>query len=431
MRMIAGVTMTVLALLASGAQAHGQEAAGETCKPALMKDILSMMSTDQQKYSFFSQIDERSYEQLKSDMSAGISIPIVGDMLGLLTGSANYSQFTERRREFFQRIGYNQETARELRDLRVVTSPVAYQAWSRCMEAFARERQALVIFKDREDANTVHVRIRNSLPVDVKLYSDLLNGRVTGQAEGKAFRDGVKLNAAGTRPVLIQRVGAEPLKLSIRTNPPIDGLFIDSEWSTAPSGQLRGALTLAFESTHLEERGQKRGDTWITPDLHERRCRAQPCAGIWQLAHSPALTVTAAAGRKVRNPRIICDVDNRGACAWANEAANARCTVEEGGRRALCTATTGSRSHRIVAIADEYELVVDQTPPTEMPVLLFSGGQFQLRVPTHAKTAHFDYQTPEGSGGFTPGDPASPDGRFVLIGHEDTLEARYFTYRMQ
>src|SRR5215472_3920963 len=91
-----------------------EETAAETCRPALMKDILSTVSTDQQRYSYFSQIDEKTFEQLKIDASASASIPLLGDMLGIIKASANYSQFVEKRREYFQRIGYTQDINREL-----------------------------------------------------------------------------------------------------------------------------------------------------------------------------------------------------------------------------------------------------------------------------------------------------------------------------
>ncbi len=103
----------------------------------------------------------------------------------------------------------------------------------------------------------------------------------------------------------------------------------------------------------------------------------------------------------------MCGVDNQGACGWSN---GFRCTVEEGGGRASCSTTTGSRSHRIVVIADEYEVVIDQQPPTEVQVLLFAGGHFQLRVPTNAKAAHFDYQTRDARAGLRRATRCRPTG---------------------
>lgn len=410
--------------------AAAQDSAAETCRPALMKDIVTIMSSDQQKYSYFSQIDEKVYQQLKIDASAGVSIPLLGDMLDVLKASADYSQFSEKRREYFQRIGYTQDTARETKDIRIVTSPIAYTAWSQCVLALASSKKSLTIFKSQEDKDTVHVIIRNSSPVSVKLTSDLLGGSVSGQAEGKAFKNGTKLGAAGEKPVLIRRSGASALKLSIESTPPFEGLFVASEWGNPPAPALAGSLTTNFEESRVEERGTKRSDPKDTPELHEVRCRYQPCSGVWQLAHD-SISLTATAGRKLKNPRIVCHQDNRRACSWANEPGNARCVLGQNDTVAQCSYTTGSRKHSIALLADEYEIVTNPAPSKQEAVLLFSGGDFLLRVPTRAKSAHFDYKTATGTSGFTPGDASSPDGKIVLLGHEDKPDASYFTYRFQ
>jgi hypothetical protein len=418
------------ALASSGAA--GQTSAAETCQAALMKDVLSYMSTDQQKYSYFAQIDERTFDQLKIDANAevGVPIPLLGDMVDVIKASASYSQFVQKRREYFQRVGYTQDVNREVRDVRVVTSPVAYAAWSQCIQVFAANSHSVAIWKDQEDAATVHVQIRNNTPVRLRLVSILLNGSVPGVLAGKAFADQTVLNAGGTRSLLIQRGGSGPLKLSIETNPQFPGLFVESEWG-APPPRLSATLELTYQTTSLEDRGERRGDTWPTPELHEVPCRNDPCTGDrkWQLA-TGTLHVHASAGRRLRNPRLQCDVDNRGACAWGNDQANARCYVEQGETHALCTTTTGSRAHRDVIIADEYEIVSHAQPAPPQPVLLFSGSQFTLRVPANAASAVVRYQTPAGVGTMKVGEQASSDGVLVFIGRTDAADAAYFTYRL-
>lgn len=416
------------------AESAAPESPGEACRPALFKDVLSYISNDQQRFSYFSQIEEKTFERMKAETSAHAAIPLIrlGDMVDILKASANYKQFSEKRREYFQRVGYTQDNAREVRDLQIVTSPVEYRAWARCMEAFAKDRQTVVIYKNQEDSKAVHVVIRNGTPVTVKLWSDLLNARVSSQDKGKAFKDGTHLEAGGSLPILLQRNGMEALKLSIRTDPAFSGLFIESEWGSVQKSKLKGTLQIAFGSSRIEDRGQKRGDTWDTPDLHDKKCGQAPCTrdSKWQMANG-TLRIIAAQGRKLRNPRVICDADNQGACAWANEAATAKCTVEEGGNRASCAVTTGSRSHRIVIVADEYEIIVENNSRiVEQPVLLFEGSQFTLRVPNKAKGAILEYQTPSGSGALKPGEQSSFEGRIVLLGRSDAPEASYFTYRV-
>ena len=418
-----------MAFLATVPALLAEDTAAETCRPALMKDISSTMSTDQQHYSYISQIDEKTFQQLKTDAGASLSIPILDD---LVKASASYSQFVEKRREYFQRIGYTNDSNRETRDVQIVTSPLAYTSWSQCVLAFAADKRTVVIYKDQEDNATVHVVLKNGAPVPVKLYSDLVNGRVTDQTPGKAFKDGTLLRPGGTLAVLVQREGSDPLKLSINTNPQFAGLLVDSQWGSPPSNSYTGSLKMTFQASHEEDRGQKRGDTWQTPELGNQHCGHDPCTndhGHWQLAYG-TLWVTAGSGRRLRNPHVVCDVDNQGSCGWANEAANARCIVEEGGGRASCTVTTGSRSHRIVILANEYEIVLNPAPSTEQPFVMFRGSQFSLRVPTNAKSEVFEYRNPEGSGSLRPGDQYSSDGRIVLLGHVDQPDAFYYTYRL-
>jgi hypothetical protein len=296
----------------------GQEvqSIGEACRPALMKDVLQYVSTNQQRYSYFAQIDEKTFHQLRIDAEAGASVPIplIGEMVEMIRASASYTQFVEKRREYLQRVGYSSDSAREVRDLRIVTSPVAYSSWTKCIESLAAERRTLAVWKVQEDESTVQVRIVNRTPVTVRLTTqDLLNATVSGQQQGKVFKDRTPLGPNGTMGVLLQRAGRGGLRLSINSDPPFDNLFVESEWAQAPTRRLSGQLRLTLASSRVEERGPKRGQSWTSPNLHNKKCEREPCSsdGKWQLSKN-TITVAADGGLYLKNPRSECDDNPEG-----------------------------------------------------------------------------------------------------------------------
>jgi hypothetical protein len=312
----------------------------------------------------------------------------------------------------------------------VVTSPIAYVAWSKCIEALTRNTQTVAAWKDQEDSTTVHVQIRNGTLTDMSLSTaDLINGRVQGQRAGKAFKDGTVIHAGGTLEILIRRAGSGVLKLAVRSRPQYSIPVIVSQWGMVPRSNMSGVLRLTFETSELEDRGDKRGGIWDTPDLHNQDCHQQPCMGRYQGATS-VLWVTADPKYQLRNVRLKCDIDNQGACGWANDEATARCAVAQGGTQASCAVTTGSRNHRDVIIANQYELVSKASPAAAQPILLYGGSQFELVVPTNALSAIFEYRTANGSGSLRPGDAASPDGTVALVGHADAGDATHYMYRV-
>ena len=162
----------------------------DVCQPALMKDLSIQIETDRQRYSYFAEIDKRTFEAFKLDVSTGASIPLGGDFLVIFEASADYSQFSLKRSQYFKKEGYSESLDRQRRDIRRVTSPIAYKKWAECVSTLAAKQRTIAIWKKHEDENVVAVVIRNYQPVTVKLTSSLLNASVRGQETGKAFRDG-------------------------------------------------------------------------------------------------------------------------------------------------------------------------------------------------------------------------------------------------
>ena len=378
----------LLVTLLPGASALAQkESRVDICGHALKKDVLTTISTDQQRYSYFSQIDQITFKELKVLADAEASIPLLGDMVNILAASASYSQFEQKRTEFFSKVGYSRNLDRELRDLRVVTAPIAYRYWDECVRNLSSSRGRVEMWTGQEDAETVLVRIRNGLPVGVKLYSDLFNGSVQGEAPGRAFEDGKELGAGEEIPVLLHRLpDAGTMKLSVQTDPGVRGLFVESDWSSAPENVFTGTLALTFGWRERQDRGEVVGrDPWRTRNLHDVDCEHSPCSsdGKFQMARN-TVWVNAQTGYRLENPRATC---TESGCSWSRAAGSRSCWVVEGGGRAGCLAVEGSRRHYINVKADQYEIVVvDQTDPPK-PILLFEQGQFVLEVPAVATGA--------------------------------------------
>jgi len=408
-----------------------QQSIRDTCAPALDKDIRSHLSTDQQYYAYISQISESTFEQLKRDASAGVNIPIPG-LSDLLNASAQYNEFQEKRRQFFQSIGYVADSAREQRDLEITTSAIAYVAWSECVKTEAARAKVLYVYKDQEDEQTLHVVVVNNTPVLIKLTSDLWNGTVTGAPRGAAFSPGTKLRGGGTIGILIHRtVNDQPLRLALNSIPPFDAPVIESQYG-ALTGMVKGDLKTTYQASHQEDRGIRYSAPYHTPNLHNQDCNNDPCTGDrkWQLAYGQTLTIDTSGKRFLRNPSVYCYQDNLGSCGWANESQNARCVVDSSGQHASCNYVTGSRDHYVAMHAQEYEIVENPSPEKDDPYIVFRGGELNLRVPHDALTALFSYSIDNQNGNFKPGAQASIDGRFALINQSRESDADYYSYRV-
>jgi hypothetical protein len=426
-----GFTVVMLGITT---EAPAQESMGEACRPALMKDYTSTIRSDQQKISWFLSIDESTYEKIKHEagFKVGLPIPVVGDIIGMVDASANYADFAEKRTEYLKKEGYVSDSFREERDLRIVTSPVAYSAWSKCIEAFARQSKAVTLYKDQEDAQTVRVMILNGTPAQIRVTSELINGSVSGQRAGKAFRDGKKIDGGGAFPVLIRRnAGDGKLKLSISALPMWDIPPVESEWSSTPKEQLRGTLKVKLPDPKPQDRGNNLGETKTWPDMHNEKCKGRPvCSndGKW-LATEQTLNVG------VAKPEYLLEAVwyecVNGACEW-NAGQRKECRIADGRKTGSCTIVAGSAAttYRIWGKQIEYDKTVLDAPP--VPILLFGKNQqFTLTVPKKATSAVFEYSNDAGTGALTPGDATSGDGRIVLVSNGDGNESSIYTYRHQ
>lgn len=190
--------LTLSGILAT--QLASQQNDPSVCNVALAKDRVEILRTIHQRYAYLNRIDAETYEQLKKDIEAGLTIPMVDVFI---KPSASYSDFVERREKFFQEINYTADLAHEEQLLQLVTEPVAYTAWAACMHQFARQHVGFHAWKTMERPEGIVADYYWNAPVGAKsarAVSEITGGTVRDAPKGMAFPRGKRFepNEEGT-----------------------------------------------------------------------------------------------------------------------------------------------------------------------------------------------------------------------------------------
>lgn len=428
----------------SGAQAPAS--IGETCAPVLRQDQRQTLTSEYRQWAYFLSIDQTEFQQLKSGLSLGFSIPIVGDIVKFVKGFADYSSFDESRRAYAERRNVTMTSQEARSAIEIATNPVAYPAWNKCIRDLAMTRQAVVIYKDQEDSTTVHVQIANNTPVALKLSSTLVNGKVDGAPPGKLFKDHT-LGPAASKGWLILRVGPGPLKVSVNTDRGYPVEPIVSNWQPEPPVFLRGQLVITMPDPTLQPRGEVPGEAHTTPDLHNRRCdfwnsvggvvlKVKAQSEGWSTTCTPGTdwaavsrTLTVAESRpgyviSGAHPHCV-----TGACEW-NASFPKPCQTAPDSRSATCTILAGSGPTTYDIRAQAFESPQAGVPQMPVQKLLFGNARnVTLEAPADAKAAAFKFTTSAGDDALTPGDAKSNAGTCVLLGSTTNAAGKLYTYR--
>lgn len=119
----------------------------EQCNAALRNDILLQSGSLYESASFLQTVSEQEFMEFKRNASAGISIPILSD---LVSASADYAEFQKKIRNFTQEIRSSWQRSSQYDYKSVRTSPIAYDQWGKCMEN-CLQRPGLVLIKTKEN----------------------------------------------------------------------------------------------------------------------------------------------------------------------------------------------------------------------------------------------------------------------------------------
>lgn len=138
------------------APAHGQTPnQAQVCNAALAKDITTTFHSQQEDLDFLKIIDKETYNAAKEKGSFGASVPIADDLLKI---SANWDNFQENRSKYLEVVKYvSHSEAQDFRHFEV-TSPIAYQAWTTCVLAYARQGTGFYAWKQQEVKDNIVVQ---------------------------------------------------------------------------------------------------------------------------------------------------------------------------------------------------------------------------------------------------------------------------------
>jgi hypothetical protein len=326
------------------------------------------------------------FQTLQHRGSAGVEIPFVK---GLLDASASYADFNARRRELFQRVGYEGSAEEAEAALTIATAPAAYDAFKSCMETLARSSYGFWAYRtgETEDAVIITYTYRpppgHSEPIEVT--GTVVGGRVPGAPDGQVFPEGAMIVPNGSHTIQVLRAGAREMSVAINggwmTAPPIR-----SSWREPPEFEGIAQVTLARSSTQVvREPGPSAQSGW-TRDNHNQRCRRGICSGDgkWR-ASLVELRIAAPAGARLENPRMSCESSRgRGVCAFATLD---RLAIEDGGRVAVLRVRAFSRPARFSLTADtvtERAAMQDEVLP---PQRIRSGETVTFTTPADAAGA--------------------------------------------
>ena len=217
------------------------------------------------------------------------------------------------------------------------------------------------------------------------------------------------------------------MKLSVQTDPGVRGLFVESDWSSAPENVFTGTLALTFGRRERQDRGEVVGrDPWRTRNLHDVDCEHSPVQLRRKVSDGPEHCVGQRPNRlSVGKPAATCTgvaVAGRGrqevvAVGWwraAGERAASRWKVADG------TTLTSRRINTKLSSSTK------QIRPSQF--CFSSKANSSSRFPAVATGAILNYRLAEGGGSITPGSPISADEHLVLVDTSSTPEMIYYTY---
>jgi hypothetical protein len=158
------VAIVALFEVFAGTPAYSQQKTDISgCNPALAKDIVTKVNTQEQDLDFISVVNEETFNQAKKEGTFGASVPLADDLLRI---SGTWKQFDENRRKYFQSIKYTSHYHQAEFQHLEVTSPLAYPAWTACVQALTLSNASggLYMWKDKDDDNSMVVMIAYRIP---------------------------------------------------------------------------------------------------------------------------------------------------------------------------------------------------------------------------------------------------------------------------
>lgn len=163
------------------------------CDAALAKDRIEQSEEGFEHLYYLSQIENNEYEQLKKSAEGNYKYK-------LLKASANYSDFKEKVKNEIKKTELETGYQYKSNYYESRTSPIAYEAWGRCMELCAGK--GLILWISDEDENTIALKLRYNPPPN----SSKINFTVAiNHANGSSEKTVGVIDLNGTQTIYVNR----------------------------------------------------------------------------------------------------------------------------------------------------------------------------------------------------------------------------------
>lgn len=208
------------------------------CNAALAKDIGTIVRTQEQDLDFISIVDQHTFEEAKAKGSFGATIPYAEALLKL---SGDWEAFKKNRTDYFQMIGYQARYKEGEFQHFEITSPLAYPAWSHCIEVVAASSSdGLYVWKVEEDENAVVITIYYKVPEDSIPQAKKV--RLEGTVKYGDSAPSILFNTSQTiateqrisKIISRQKVSGVPQKVYVSLNAGKKSISVFSDWKPEP-----------------------------------------------------------------------------------------------------------------------------------------------------------------------------------------------------
>lgn len=393
------------------------------CNKALEKDYMQSSSSTLQQLNTLRLIDKETFEEYKkkSGGGGGLTLGIPGIVSATINGSANYEEFQQKRSKLFELNAYNYTENQAREELKIVTNPVAYKAWSECIrncyEADPRTSRVYG-YITYSDSNVILINVKYKATSTSKRYVNgsihIDNGMVLkefGRNRNQYFEDlDFSLERADEIGLTIKRTDKNaPTVISISA----DGTNVMRETSAwrmpAPERHITATVKYTVVDTK-DEFSRWINQTVPSPDLHEANPKF---IDLYRRVYAPHLPKVAfekdgnyiKAINRIDFPGLAdneyyrsvnphhCITDNDGACRW-NAKYNHLATqvISPDRRQAYVTFVTGSKS---CTWGSEAEVYVRTTTISEQSATVGVQQNYFMvalpkKVPAHQATIIVD-----------------------------------------
>jgi hypothetical protein len=177
------------------------------CNVALVKDIIQSKSSYTKRYRALETINDRDWELIKKENEGSGEFEVFG--LFSIGGGASYTEFSQRRREFFRQKNHEENIAQAHEESNVVTNPIAYHYWSECKRNCSiKNGTELLKFVSEANENDFLLNLRYIKGANENIAPNFISLKVqieNGTFDDKSTEQTIDLNHGSIKQLSIKR----------------------------------------------------------------------------------------------------------------------------------------------------------------------------------------------------------------------------------